>query len=78
MRVAHELLAAYDNSVYFVELAALVEPALLPQVVAQRVGVQEVAGQQLLDTLVTAFRSRPCLLVLDNCEHVLNASATRP
>ena len=60
---------------WLVELAALADPALVPQAVAQAVGVREEPGRPLLATLVDALKPRRLLLVLDNCEHLLDACA---
>jgi predicted ATPase len=58
-----------------VELAALADPALVPQAVASALGVAEQPGQPLLQTLLAALRRRTVLLVLDNCEHLVQACA---
>ena len=60
---------------WLAELAALADPALVPQAVAQAVGVREEPGRPLLATLTDALRARRLLLVLDNCEHLLDACA---
>ena len=60
---------------WLAELAALADPALVPQAVAQAVGVREEPGRPLAATLTDALRPRRLLLVLDNCEHLLDACA---
>ena len=60
---------------WLVELAALADPALVPQAVAQAVGVREEPGRPLPATLTDALRPRRLLLLLDNCEHLLDACA---
>jgi predicted ATPase len=57
------------------ELAPLSEPALVPQEVAGALGVQERSGEALADTLTDALRDKEMLLVLDNCEHVVEGVA---
>ena len=57
------------------ELAALRDPGLVPQAVAAAVGVREEPGRPLLATLTDALRPKRLLLVLDNCEHLLDACA---
>ena len=69
------LLPAYPDGVWLAELAALVDPALVPRAVAQAVGVREEPGRPLLATLPDALRAKRLLLVLDNCEHLLDACA---
>ncbi len=54
---------------------ALSEPALVPHAVASAFDVREQPGLPVLDTLVDVLRPRRCLLVLDNCEHLVNACA---
>ena len=67
---------AYPDGVWLVELAALADPALVPQAVAAAVGVREEPGRPLLATLGRrALRPKRLLLVLDNCEHLLDACA---
>jgi non-specific serine/threonine protein kinase len=58
-----------------VELAGLVDPALLSQSIAAALGIREQPGRPLAETLVDALRHRALLLVLDNCEHLVMASA---
>jgi predicted ATPase len=65
--------APYPDGVWLVELAALADPGLVPQAAAAAVGVPEVAGRAPTDALGRALRERRLLLVLDNCEHLLEA-----
>lgn len=73
--VARDLVGTYPDGVWIVELAGLSEPGLVPQAVAAAVGVREQPGQSLTDTLVKALRSKEILLILDNCEHLIEAVA---
>ena len=59
----------------FVDLAPLGHPELVPQTVAARLGVREQPGRPVLATLVDVLRRAPLLLVLDNCEHLVEACA---
>jgi predicted ATPase/class 3 adenylate cyclase len=63
------------DGVWFADLAPLVDGALVPQAVAAAIGIQEVPGQPLAATLLQALSQRALLLVLDNCEHLLDACA---
>ena len=65
----------YQDGAWLVELAGLADPALVPQALAAILGVPEQAGQPLLATLVAAVGDRHLLLILDNCEHLLDACA---
>jgi predicted ATPase/class 3 adenylate cyclase len=75
LQVAADLLEEYPDGVWLVELAALADPALVPQTVASALGVREEPGRPLLETLVQALKPKELLLVLDNCEHLLSACA---
>jgi class 3 adenylate cyclase len=75
LQVAAELLPEYADGVWLVELAPLADPALVPQAAAVVVGVREEPGRPLAATLADALRRKHLLLVLDNCEHVLDAGA---
>ena len=69
LAVAADLAEAYRDGVWFVELAALADPALVPGAVAQVLAVREESRRPLLETLTDHLRDRHLLLVLDNCEH---------
>lgn len=76
LQVAGNLLLGEGNGVWLVELAPLADPALVPQAVMGALGVHEEAGVPKSKTLTEALKERRLLLVLDNCEHVLNACAS--
>jgi len=73
--VARDLAGLYPDGVWLVELAALTQGALVPQVVAEILGVQEQPNRPLTATLAEALRDKKMLIVLDNCEHLLGAVA---
>ncbi len=75
LEVAKDLVGAYPDGVWLVELAALSDPELVPNAVAAALGVHEQPGRPLEDALVDFLRSRRMLLVLDNCEHLIRACA---
>jgi non-specific serine/threonine protein kinase len=77
IHVGRELLAAFRDGVWLVELASLADPALLDQALATALGVREQPGQLLSDGLLTFLRPRSVLLLLDNCEHLVDACAHR-
>src|SRR5262252_327346 len=74
-RVGAEMLDAYRDGVWFVDLAPLADPALVPSALAQVLQVKEAAGQPLITALCNHLRRRKTLLILDNCEHVLDGCA---
>ncbi len=63
-----------QGDVWFVELASLANPALLAQAVATVVGLTEAPGRSLDSALARYFADHPGLLVLDNCEHLLDSA----
>jgi predicted ATPase len=75
LRVAAELSDRRIQSVCWVELARLVDSALVPQDVAKALNVVEQPGTPLMDTVLDSLCDRQTLLVLDNCEHLLAACA---
>lgn len=75
LQVAGELLEHFPDGVWLVELAPLAEPELVPQTIASVMGLREQAGENTQDTLVNYLRDKDLLLVLDNCEHLIDACA---
>jgi predicted ATPase/class 3 adenylate cyclase len=75
LQVAADLLEEYPDGVWLVELAPLADPTLVPQTVASALGVREEPRRPLTATLTDHLRPKSLLLVLDNCEHLLTASA---
>jgi len=75
LQVATTLLAEFEHGVWWVELAALSDPVLVPQQVASSLGLSEQPGRPLIDTLSDTLQTRKLLLVLDNCEHLIAACA---
>src|SRR5215203_1469981 len=73
LEVARDLVGAYPDGVWLVDLAPLSEAELVPQAVAQALGVREQPGRPLVQTLKDTARSRKMLLVVDNCEHLVEA-----
>jgi predicted ATPase len=75
LEVARGVIDDYADGVWLVELGPLVDPALVAQRVAAVLGVRETAEQPLTTALASALRRCKLLLVLDNCEHLLDACA---
>jgi predicted ATPase/DNA-binding CsgD family transcriptional regulator/transcriptional regulator with XRE-family HTH domain len=75
LEVAAGLADAFAEGVHFVDLSPLRDPTLVHLPIAQRFGIQDAGDQPLLDTLRLYFQPRCLLLVLDNFEQVLAASA---
>src|SRR5215212_8289234 len=75
LEMARDLVSSYPDGVWLVELAPLTEPGLVAQEVANVLGVQERPGEPPTDVLVEALAAKEMLLVLDNCEHVVEEVA---
>ena len=75
LQAAGRLVDAYSDGVWLVELAPLSDPALVPQAVAAVLGVREQQGRTLTATLSLHLQAKSLLLILDNVEHLLTASA---
>ena len=75
LQVADDVIDRFPDGVWFVELATLHDPQLVPQAVASALGVKEAAGRPVLEALLNFLANRQVLLVLDNCEHLLQACA---
>ncbi|HLK60521.1 MAG TPA: tetratricopeptide repeat protein [Chthonomonadaceae bacterium] len=74
--VAERLASEYPDGVWFVELAVLATGELVPQTVAQTLGIPEEANRPMQETLSERLASSTILLVLDNCEHLLESVAS--
>ena len=72
---AHALRREFEDGVWMVELAPVADPALLPTAVAQALGVTLPGKRSSQDEVIDALRDRAALLVLDNCEHLLDAAS---
>lgn len=75
LEVSRDLVGAYPDGAWLVELAPLSDPALAPQAVTSSLDVREQPGRPLTQTLSDHLASRQTLLVLDNCEHLVDAVA---
>ena len=75
LEVARDLVEAYSDGVWLVELAPLSQQELVPKALAEVLEVPERPAESLADTLAEVLQSRELLLVLDNCEHLLEATA---
>ena len=75
LQAAAEVMDAYRDGVWLVELGSISNPLLVPTSVAQVLGVQERTGTPLINTLCAHLKARQLLLILDNCEHLLDACA---
>jgi non-specific serine/threonine protein kinase len=75
LEVASRALVEYHDGVWLVELAPLSDPALVPCAVARALGVDEEPGRPPVEILRDWLEPKRLLLVLDNCEHLVEACA---
>jgi predicted ATPase/transcriptional regulator with XRE-family HTH domain len=71
LRLAHDLLPRYPDGVWLVELASVTDAGLVPQSIAEALGVAERPGVPVAERVVEHLANRRTLLLLDNCEHLL-------
>lgn len=75
VEVAGDVASRFGDGVHWVDLQAVRDPGLVARVVGEAVDVQARPGHGLSETLVEQLRSRHLLVVLDNCEHLVEACA---
>ena len=75
LHIAQAVLDGYADGVWWVELAPLSDAALLPQTVMKALSLVEQRGRSPLATLLDFLKETDLLLILDNCEHVIDAAA---
>jgi predicted ATPase/DNA-binding SARP family transcriptional activator len=75
VEVGRSLVPAFADGAWLVELAAVGEPAGVNRAVGDALGVREPPGQTLRDAIVDQVAAREMLLIVDNCEHLIEACA---
>ena len=75
IEAGRRLLPAFPDGVWLVDLVPVTSASFVPRAVAGALGVDEAPGRDLSETLIRATSSRRLLLLLDNCEHVMDACA---
>ena len=73
--VAQRLHGRFSDGVWLIELAPVVDPDLLPAAVAQALGATLAGRKPEADEVIDALQARTLLLVLDNCEHLVDAAS---
>ncbi|HWY00571.1 MAG TPA: adenylate/guanylate cyclase domain-containing protein, partial [Mycobacterium sp.] len=76
VQVAAALAEEYGDGICYVDLAPITHPAVVPVTAARALGLPDQPGRSTIDTLQQHLRDRHMLLVLDNCEHLLDSSAS--
>jgi predicted ATPase/class 3 adenylate cyclase len=75
IQVASELLNNYPDGTWLVELAPVTDPTLVPQAIVTTLGLIDQAGRPPLTVLTDYLQDKQALLILDNCEHLIQACA---
>ena len=68
-------MAEFGDGPWYVDLAPITDPELVPVTAARALGLSDQLGSSTMDTIVRSVSDRQMLLILDNCEHLLDASA---
>ena len=75
IQLAGQLAGEFGDGVWYVDLAPITDPALVPLTAARAFGLPDQPGRSTMDTLLRFVADRQMLVVLDNCEHLLDACA---
>jgi predicted ATPase/class 3 adenylate cyclase len=75
VQVAAQVVGVFGDGVWYVDLAPLTDPDMVPIAVTRALGLPDRPGRSTMDTLTRFVAERQMLVVLDNCEHLLDASA---
>lgn len=75
VQAAHEMLDVFSDGIWLVQLDSLTDPALSPKAIAEVIGIREEPNRLLWETVANYLRDKDVLLVLDNCEHLIETCA---
>ena len=75
LELAERSAFTFSDGVFVIELAAVGDPAAVPEAVANALGITQQPGLSVADSVAAALEGRSRLLVFDNCEHLLDAAA---
>ena len=75
IQIATQIAAEFADGVWYVDLAPITDPDVVPLTTARALGLPDQPGQQTMDVVVRLIRDRRMLILVDNCEHLLDASA---
>jgi predicted ATPase/class 3 adenylate cyclase len=75
LQIGQELLPSFADGVWLVELAPLTDGSLIPQTIASIFGIRELPNLPILQIITDSLRPKQLLLILDNCEHLIEACA---
>ena len=75
LQIAGRVLDSYRDGAWFVDLAPIRDPSIMASETAKVLGVREEPGRLLIETLCAHLKPRNLLLILDNCEHLIEPAA---
>jgi len=75
LKIAEDLLGSFADGVWIIELAPLTDPEFIPPAVAGVLELRELPNMPLINVIVDYLRAKQLLLILDNCEHLIQACA---
>jgi predicted ATPase/class 3 adenylate cyclase len=75
IQTAQEVLEEYPDGVWFVELAPILDPQLVPRITAIAIGLRDEPQRPVIDMLCDYLCEKQMLIILDNCEHLVDACA---
>jgi predicted ATPase/class 3 adenylate cyclase/DNA-binding CsgD family transcriptional regulator len=75
VQIAAQLTGEFADGIWYVDLAPITDPELVPVAVARALGLPDQPARSTIDTVLRFVRDRQMLVVLDNCEHLLDACA---
>ena len=75
IQAASEFPDQYPDGVWLVELAPILDPLLIPRITATAIGLRDETQRPVIDILCDFLREKKLLIVLDNCEHLVDACA---
>ena len=75
IQIAGESLMHYPDGVWLVELAPILDPLLVPRIIAIAVGLREEPQRSAIEMLCDYLREKRLLIILDNCEHLVDTCA---
>ncbi|MEO6696006.1 MAG: adenylate/guanylate cyclase domain-containing protein, partial [Ignavibacteria bacterium] len=75
LQAGADLIDDFENGVWFIELASVHDVSLLPQLISNIFDIKEQPGQLQEDNLMQYLKEKEMLIILDNCEHLINACA---
>ncbi|MBS1517056.1 MAG: tetratricopeptide repeat protein [Bacteroidetes bacterium] len=76
LQIAADMIDDFENGVWIIELASLLDPDLISVMISDSLGIREEPGTQPETSLFKNFKNKKLLLIFDNCEHIIDACAS--